>query len=249
MTRVPSASSNSSNVAPLGSTICSSSAYTLKEYRCVPDCGQGPPYPIVPKLVNPCCAPDGTEPSNISFVSGAMLHIVQCVQVPLGESGSSTISTSSFVPAGMPSIKRGGLIFSPSQVYTNGIISLCANALFVNFILFFMTDTVVCSVLTSRDLTRTNESELITKTTMTIIITGRTILRIFYHRIKRSGQEKCGQPIRRSYFRATSSLSRSFSFFNSAILSSLPTICLLSRSSSSIFSSSSLSDSLCSVTS
>ena len=98
-----------------------SRAQSLKTYRCVPDGGHGPPQFCFLKSFNPCIVPAGTEFSLISFVPGLMFHKTQCTHTPLGASGSSTIKASDFAFAGTFSIKRGGLISFPSQVYLSGM--------------------------------------------------------------------------------------------------------------------------------
>src|SRR5665647_55890 len=78
-----------------------SKAKILKKYLCVPEGGHGPPYPVLPKLEVPSTHPAGELFSAISEVSGLMFHAVQCTQVFMGASGSSTIITNDFAPAGI----------------------------------------------------------------------------------------------------------------------------------------------------
>src|SRR5438874_478148 len=54
-----------------------------------------------------------------------MFHMIQCVNVPLGASGSSMMSAKLFASAGTPPIRSGGLMLRLSQVYTDGIFSFC----------------------------------------------------------------------------------------------------------------------------
>src|SRR6202007_300306 len=78
---------------------------------------------------NPLGAPGpACSPSPIVVVDGGMFHVSQCVNEPPGASGSSTVSASDFVPAGIPAIVSGGLTFAPSQVYFAGIAPLFGNA-------------------------------------------------------------------------------------------------------------------------
>src|SRR5574342_1074437 len=76
----------------------------------------------------PCSAPGGTVFSLISLVVGSMFHTTQWTQFPAGASGSSTINASDLVLSGASSITRGGFTSAPSQVYFEGIESLCLNA-------------------------------------------------------------------------------------------------------------------------
>src|ERR1700719_852826 len=56
------------------------------------------------------------------FCFGSIFHTNQCVKVPLGESGSSTITASVLAVAGTSCGSSGGLIFAPSQVYLDGML-------------------------------------------------------------------------------------------------------------------------------
>lgn len=89
--------------------------------------GHGPPYFISPKSLMPCKDSSGECPSLDPVEVGKMLKTTQWVHVPRGASGSSTISTRLFVPSGIPSHCSGGEIFSPSQVYFDGIDSFSLN--------------------------------------------------------------------------------------------------------------------------
>src|SRR3990172_12607844 len=54
-----------------------------------------------------------------------MFQTTQWSNVPLGASGSSITSARLFASLGVPSIVRGGLVSSPSQLYFFGIGLLC----------------------------------------------------------------------------------------------------------------------------
>lgn len=86
---------------------------------------------MVPKLVVPSTAADGTEFSAISVVDGSIFQIIQCTHVPIGASGSSEINTRLTAFAGTPEISSGGLMFSPSHVYLAGIVSPVKAGLFM----------------------------------------------------------------------------------------------------------------------
>ena len=57
-----------------------------------------------------------------------MFQTVQCVTVPRGASGSSTINARLCVFVGTLVIVNGGEILEPSQVYSDGIVPLFSNA-------------------------------------------------------------------------------------------------------------------------
>src|SRR5437773_8167763 len=68
-------------------------------------------------------------------VCGEMFQTTQCVNSPLGASGSSTINTRVFASAGMPEICKAGLVFGPSHVNFDGMLPPCWKAELVIFIL------------------------------------------------------------------------------------------------------------------
>ena len=70
-------------------------------------------------------APNGAPFSLIPFVSGPMFQTSQCVNNPLGASGSSTTKTRLFVPAGGSSKCKVGFTLEPSQVNFDGMLAPC----------------------------------------------------------------------------------------------------------------------------
>src|SRR6266566_2748335 len=64
-----------------------------------------------------------------------MFQTAQCVNSPLGASGSSTIKTRLFASAGTSEICNGGLVLAPSHVNFDGMFAPCWNAELVTFIL------------------------------------------------------------------------------------------------------------------
>src|SRR5437867_6026855 len=79
--------------------------------------------------------PLGVLPSAIALVCGEMFQAIQCVNSPLGASGSSTIRTRLFAPEGTSPICNGGLVSPPSHVNFDGILSPSRKAELVIFIL------------------------------------------------------------------------------------------------------------------
>src|SRR5574338_316580 len=65
-------------------------------------------------------------------VSAGILNNTQCTQVPMGASGSSTISAKDWVPAGASSQARAGEMFLPLQEYFAGIDCPLTNASLVS---------------------------------------------------------------------------------------------------------------------
>lgn len=89
----------------------------------MPNGGHGPPYDCFLALFAPCVP--GTLFSSIVFSVGGMFHTIQWSHVPKGASGSSMMRTRLCVPSGMSSMFIGGLMFSPSHAYFDGIDPLC----------------------------------------------------------------------------------------------------------------------------
>ncbi len=81
------------------------------------------------------CTPFGVLPSATVLVCGEMFQAIQCVNSPLGASGSSTINTRVFASARMPEICKAGLVFAPSHVNFDGMLPPCWKAELVIFIL------------------------------------------------------------------------------------------------------------------
>src|SRR5688572_27374506 len=65
---------------------------------------------------------------------GSISKTIQCVNVPVGASGSSMINARLRVPAGTSTICNGGLLSAPSREYCSGIRSPSRNATLVIFI-------------------------------------------------------------------------------------------------------------------
>src|SRR5215469_10879836 len=63
-----------------------------------------------------------------SVVPGGMFHMIQCVQVPTGASGSSAISASDWVRGGAPAQLNSGERSGPSHVYFLEIVPPLGNA-------------------------------------------------------------------------------------------------------------------------
>ena len=61
-------------------------------------------------------------------VAGSMPTTIQCTNVPLGASRSSTTTASSAVPFGVPSQRSGGGMFSPRHEKRSGMARLWAKA-------------------------------------------------------------------------------------------------------------------------
>jgi hypothetical protein len=64
-----------------------------------------------------------------------MFQTAQCVNSPLGASGSSTIKTRLFASEGTSEICKGGLVFGPSHENFDGMFPPCWKAELVIFIL------------------------------------------------------------------------------------------------------------------
>src|SRR5437867_10467789 len=64
-----------------------------------------------------------------------MFQAVQCVNIPLGASGSSQIITRPFASEGTSEICKGGLVLAPSHVNFDGMLPPCWKAELVIFIL------------------------------------------------------------------------------------------------------------------
>src|SRR5690349_5954666 len=94
--------SNSSLDEPAGRASIEFSANRRKKYRCVPWCGHEPPKPIFPKLVFPSVAPADMLFSPMPGVFGSMFQIVQWMNRPRGESGSSMTNASDLASEGTP---------------------------------------------------------------------------------------------------------------------------------------------------
>src|SRR6266540_2623306 len=99
----------------------------------MPEGGQGPPQPSLPKSFRPCVPP----PSIVSFggiCSGrsrrdaGISKRTQWTQSPRGASGSLTIRASEAVRSGTPVQKRAGETSFPSQVYCRGMRPPFSNA-------------------------------------------------------------------------------------------------------------------------
>src|SRR5512134_511382 len=71
--------------------------------------------------------------STSSRASGGMLNSTQCVHVPPGASGSSTISAKDCVPAGGSVQARAGEMFLPTHEYFAGMDCPLANASLVSW--------------------------------------------------------------------------------------------------------------------
>jgi hypothetical protein len=65
-----------------------------------------------------------------------MLYSTQCVNVPIGASGSSQINARDKLPEGMSIQASGGEKFNPVQVKRAGMVSPSWNDVDVNFIRF-----------------------------------------------------------------------------------------------------------------
>src|SRR3989344_6087242 len=92
--------------------------------------GHGPPYPRRPQLFFPC-TPLGSCPAGMDWsdsLCAGILNKIQWSHVPVGESGSSTISASVFASWGTLAILSGGDISSPSQVKRDGMLAPLANS-------------------------------------------------------------------------------------------------------------------------
>src|SRR5438309_1120865 len=79
--------------------------------------------------------PFGARPSAMELVCGGMFQTSQCVNKPPGASGSSATSTTLFAPEGTSKISKGGLVFPPSHVNFDGMLSPSRKAELVIFIL------------------------------------------------------------------------------------------------------------------
>src|SRR5436190_4020899 len=64
-----------------------------------------------------------------------MLQTAQCVNSPLGASGSSTIKTRLFASGGTSEICKGGLVLAPSHENFDGMLPPCWKAELVIFTL------------------------------------------------------------------------------------------------------------------
>src|SRR3989344_3550182 len=96
-------------------------------------------YASVPLVVLPCIA-TGSVPSRMCVVVGDRFHTIQWSHMPsarifFGTSGSSIISTSDRAFFCTSEISKGGLLFSASHVYWDGIFPLFLNAVLVSFIM------------------------------------------------------------------------------------------------------------------
>src|SRR5438093_2589580 len=69
------------------------------------------------------------------LLCGEMFQTIQCVNSPLGASGSSTIKTRLFAPEGTSEICKGGLVSAPSHENFEGIFPPSWKAELVIFIL------------------------------------------------------------------------------------------------------------------
>jgi hypothetical protein len=69
------------------------------------------------------------------LVCGDMFQTAQCVNSPVGASGSSTIKTTLFALVGTSEICKGGLVFGPSHENFDGMFAACWKAELVIFIL------------------------------------------------------------------------------------------------------------------
>src|SRR5256886_16706881 len=69
------------------------------------------------------------------LVCGEMFQTVQCVNSPLGASGSSTIKTRLLASEGTSEICKGGLVFAPSHENFDGMFAPSWKAELVIFIL------------------------------------------------------------------------------------------------------------------
>src|SRR4051812_17163643 len=78
--------------------------------------------------------PAGDLPSMIDAPFGSIFQTSQCVNNPLGASGSSTTNTNAFASGGTPAICKGGLVSVPSQVNFEGMLPPSVNALLVTLI-------------------------------------------------------------------------------------------------------------------
>src|SRR5262249_2465751 len=87
----------------------------------------------LPKSFVPC-TPLAAPPSAIELVWGGMFQTSQCVNNPLGASGSSAIKTRVFASEGTPVICKGGLVSDPSHVNFDGMLPPSWNAELVIFI-------------------------------------------------------------------------------------------------------------------
>src|SRR5207244_13299690 len=67
------------------------------------------------------CTPFGVLPSPMVLVCEEIFQTIQCVNNPLGASGSSTINARLFAPEGTSAICKGGLVSAPSQVNFDGM--------------------------------------------------------------------------------------------------------------------------------
>src|SRR5919198_353525 len=73
---------------------------------------------MVPKSLAPSTGADW--PSSSISAAGSIPQATQCVNVPPGASGSSTISASELVPSGTPDQTSAGERSSASQVWRGG---------------------------------------------------------------------------------------------------------------------------------
>src|SRR4029078_9805058 len=87
-----------------------------------------------PKSLVPC-TPLGALPSAISLVWEEMFQTIQCVNRPLGASGSSTTRARLFALEGISEICKGGLLSPPSHVNFDGMFPPSRKAELVIFIL------------------------------------------------------------------------------------------------------------------
>src|SRR5207247_8608921 len=69
------------------------------------------------------------------LVWGEIFQTIQCVNNPLGASGSSTINARLFAPEGTSAICKGGLVSAPSQVNFDGMFAPSCKAELLIFIL------------------------------------------------------------------------------------------------------------------
>jgi hypothetical protein len=92
--------------------------------------GQGPLQPLVPKSLVP--SEGAPEPSPSPPAAGSMFQASQCVNVPTGASGSSTMRASVRVPGGGSLQDNAGETSSPSHVWRRGISPRSVNASLLN---------------------------------------------------------------------------------------------------------------------
>src|SRR5438445_4939201 len=93
--------------------------------------GHGPSYFALPKSFVPA-TPMSLDPGARAGASVGTSKSTQCVNVPLGASGSSTINAKLFVLPPVTSLNvdqaRAGEVLSPSQVYVVGMVPPSAKA-------------------------------------------------------------------------------------------------------------------------